>query len=291
MSETIEAQAPEAPAQETNILSGIEFGSDQQQEDQGSEAGGQGASEVATEESAKAAGETPPDEPGWYVKRIGAITAKRKSAEERAEAAERERDELRRALAAARGEEEQPQELTADQIRQQERDRDTIAKEQAQQRDVQAFSEVTRRVAEAIAKTHGEAAITSATAALIDKAGLDFDNAAHRQIIADISELPNSGDVYYALANNPDAAIDLLGAPERRQFAKLQQFAATVTEKPVAQNPAPQAAPRTPAPQISRAPAPVAAAAGSARPATGGRSLYDDNMSAEDFAKMFNKRG
>lgn len=281
MSETMESPAPEASAPEANILSGIEFGSDQQP-------GEQGKAEAPAEEPAKPVEEKTSDEPGWYVKRIGAITAKRKAAEERAEAAERERDEMRRALAVARGEEDKPQELTADQIRQQERE--AIAKEQAQQSEVRSFSEVTKRVAEAVAKTHGEGAIKSATTALMYKAGLDFDNAAHRQIIADISELPNSGDVYYALANNPDAAIDLLSAPERRQFAKLQQFAATVTEKPAAQSPAPQAAPRTPAPQISRAPAPVAAATGSARPATSGHSLYDDNLSAEEFAKMFNKR-
>lgn len=288
MSETIEAQAPEAPAQETNILSGIEFGSDQQQEDQGSEAAGHGTSEAATEESAQPAGEKTPDEPGWYVKRIGTLTAKRKEAEEKAAEIARERDELRRALAATRGEEEQPQELTPDQIRQQERDR--IAAQQAERNDAEAFGACTLKVAQSLAAKHGDTAIQSATASLVERAGLDFSNAAHRQIIADISELPNSGDVYYALANNPDAAIDLLAAPERRQYAKLQQFAATVTEKPAAQNPAPQAALRAPAPQVSRAPAPVAAATGSARPATSGRSLYDDNLSAEEFAKMFNKR-
>ena len=289
MSETIEAPAP---AEETNILTGIDFGSDQpegQAEAPSSEAPRHEPGTPGTEAEQEAQQvERKTEEPAWFSRRIGAITAKRREAEERAAQAEQELAEYRRALAAARGEEESRQpEMTPDQIRQQERE--SIATQEAQRRDVEDFGAATVKVADALAALHGREAITAATQSLIERSGLDFADRGHQQIIRDISELPNAGQVYYALANDPDAASALLDAPERRQYAMLQKFADGLTKAETSAKQAETPAPR-PAPQISRTPAPVAAATGSARAVTGGRSLYDPSLSAEDFATMLNKR-
>lgn len=285
MSETMEAPAVETTdAPEGNILTGIEFGSDQ-----GKEASVEPGA-IAAEKSAEQPAEQKPNEtPAWLQRKIDRATFERREAERQRQAAMDEAAELRKALAAARGEEqEQPEQLTPDQIRQQERE--TITRQQEQRREVEAFGAATLSVAQSLTQTHGADAVKAATQSLVERAGLDFDNKSHQQIIHDISELPNSGAVYYALANDPDAASALLDAPERRQYAMLQKFAASVTEKPAEQAPATTPAPR-PAPQISKAPAPVPAATGSARPSGGSQSLYDDNLSAEAFAKMFSKRG
>ncbi|WP_406586544.1 hypothetical protein [Asaia lannensis] len=289
MSETIEAPAP---AEETNILTGIDFGSDQsegQAEAPSFEAPRHEPGTPGTEAEQEAQQvERKTEEPAWFSRRIGAITAKRREAEERAAQAEQELAEYRRALAAARGEEESRQlEMTPDQIRQQERE--SIATQEAQRRDVEDFGAATVKVADALAALHGREAITAATQSLIERSGLDFADRGHQQIIRDISELPNAGQVYYALANDPDAASALFDAPERRQYAMLQKFADGLTKAETSAKQAETPAPR-PAPQISRTPAPVAAATGSARAATGGRSLYDPSLSAEDFATMLNKR-
>jgi len=289
MSETIAAPAP---AEETNILTGIDFGSDQpegQAEAPSFEAPRHEPGTPGTEAEQEAQQvERKTEEPAWFSRRIGAITAKRREAEERAAQAEQELAEYRRALAAARGEEESRQlEMTPDQIRQQERE--SIATQEAQRRDVEDFGAATVKVADALAALHGREAITAATQSLIERSGLDFADRGHQQIIRDISELPNAGQVYYALANDPDAASALFDAPERRQYAMLQKFADGLTKAETSAKQAETPAPR-PAPQISRTPAPVAAATGSARAATGGRSLYDPSLSAEDFATMLNKR-
>lgn len=279
MSETLTPTQEIVSAEPVDRFAGIEFGSDTPQ-----------AAEHAAETGQEAPAETKPtekpagqgsDEPGWYVKRIGALTAKRKEAEERAAEVERERDELRRALAATRGDEPQEQELTPDQIRQQERD--NFARQQAQQAEERNFVAATERVAQSLVASYGADAIQSATRALVEKAGLDFNNISHQQIIRDISELPNSGAVYYALSNDPDAASDLLAAPERKQFALLQRFADKVpTEK--AEN---QVA--KPAPAISKAPPPVAATSGSGRVASG-RSIYDTDLSMDDYIRLRSKK-
>lgn len=291
MSETIEAPAQAAPAApETNILSGIQFGSDEQ----GSAAEG-GTVTPATDANASGA-EAPPqpeakksETPEWLQRKIDRATYERREAERQRQAAMDEAAELRKALAAARGERQEEPQLTPDQIRQQERQR--FEQQQAEQQSVQQFASQTQVIAQSLAGAHGEEAVGQATKLLSDRAGLDFGNKSHRQIIADISELPNSGAVYYALSQDPDAASALLDAPERRQYAMLQKFAASVTDTPAEPARPSQPAPRPAAPQISKAPAPVPAATGSARPSGGSQSLYDDNLSAEAFAKMFSKRG
>lgn len=288
MSETMQA-----PVDETNILTGIDFGSDQQPEQPEAKQPEPPRHEPGTPgtpaENEGQQTERKTEEPAWFSRRIGAITAKRREAEERAAQAEQELAEYRRALAAARGEEEPRQpEMTPDQIRQQERE--SIAAQEAQRRDVEGFGAATTKVADALAALHGREAITAATQSLMERSGMDFADRGHQQIIRDISELPNAGEVYYALANDPDAASALFDAPERRQYAMLQKFADGLTKAETNTKQAEAPAPR-PAPQISRTPAPVAAATGSARAVTGGRSLYDANLSAEDFAAMFSKGG
>lgn len=288
MSETIQA-----PAEETNILTGIDFGSDQQigqEEASQSEAPrhepGTPGTEAAQEGQQT---ERKTEEPAWFSRRIGAITAKRREAEERATQAEQELAEVRRALATARGEEEPRQpEMTPDEIRADERSRNEARS--AQERQVKDFEAVTVKVAQSLAGTHGWDAVKPMTDRLSETAGLDFANPSHQQIIRDISELQDPGAVYYALANDPDAASALFDAPERRQYAMLQKFAEGLTKVETSAKPVEAPAPR-PAPQMSRTPAPVAAATGSARAVTGGRSLYDANLSAEDFAAMFSKGG
>ncbi|KXV12569.1 hypothetical protein [Gluconobacter oxydans] len=287
MSETIEAPAQTTPAApETNILSGIQFGSDEQNGSPNA-----GSDTVAAETPAPEAPQQEakkPETPEWLQRKIDRATYERREAERQAQAAREELEQTRRALAAARGEQQEEPQLTPDQIRQQERQR--FEQQQAEQQSVQQFASQTEVIAKSLAGAHGNEAVGLATKLLSDRAGLDFGNKSHRQIIADISELPNSGAVYYALSQDPDAASALLDAPERRQYALLQKFAASVTEKPAEQAPVVTPAPR-PAPQISKAPAPVPAATGSARPSGGSQSLYDDNLSAEAFAKMFSKRG
>jgi len=89
--------------------------------------------------------------------------------------------------------------------------------------------------------------------------------------------------VYYALANDPDAASELLDAPERKQFAMLQKFADKVTAA-AGQVQASQPTSR-PAPAVSKAPPPVAATSGSGR-AVSSRTIYDDDCSMDDYLKL-----
>ncbi|QQX91329.1 hypothetical protein IGS75_01415 [Gluconobacter sphaericus] len=280
MSDTLEAPVVETTEAPVDRFAGVEFGSETQAErpitptDQ----------PLNTQTPPEPEGKTEPQEPTWYVKRIGSVTAKRKEAEERASRAEQELAEYKRALAASRGDEDQQPELTPDQIRQQERD--VIARQQAHQAEVQQFGAATQRVAQSLTELHGAEAIQTATQSLVERAGLDFGNKSHQQIIRDISELPNSGAVYYALANDPDAASELLEAPERKQFAMLQRFADKMPAKVQEQTTTPP--PRT-APAISKAPPPVAATSGSGR-ATSSRSIYDGDLSMEDYIKLRSKK-
>ena len=286
------SETTQAPAEETNILTGIDFGSDQQMEQAESKQPEAPRHEPGTPgtpaENEGQQTERKTEEPAWFSRRIGAITAKRREAEERAERAEREVAEYQRALAASRGEEEPRQtEMTSDQIRSEERSR--IEAQAAQQRQLDDFSAVTVKVAQSLAGSHGWDKVKPLSDRLTETAGLDFNNPSHQQIIRDISELQDPGAVYYALANDPDAASALFDAPERRQYAMLQKFADGLTKAEPSTTQAEVPTPR-PAPQMSRTPAPVAAATGSARAVTGGRSLYDNGLSAEAFADMFNKR-
>lgn len=289
MSETIEAPVSESQTEApADRFADVQFeGSvDTAQEDAPAADGGEQSGDDSEQQAdSQEGGDQKPakqqdSEPAWFRKRIDALTARRKEAEERAAEREKELEEYKRALAHARGE-QTDQEPTPDQIRQQERQR------YEQQSDAQKFSNATMRVADSLSALHGKDAIAAATTDLVTKAGLDFESPIHRQIISDISELPNSGAVYYALAQNPSQAQELLEAPERKQFALLQRFADTVgkseggARKPTTQ-------PAT-APQISKAPPPVAANAGGGRP-TSGRSIYAPDLSMDDYVRLRSKK-
>ncbi|MBS4074592.1 hypothetical protein KGY14_05235 [Ameyamaea chiangmaiensis] len=280
MSETLETPAVVATDAPADRYAGVEFGSTTP------ETAGETPPAPADETKPEPQAEAPkePDEPKWYVKRIGSITAKYKAEAEQRAALEQELEQYRRTLATQRGETQPEPELTPDQIRQQERDK--LAAESAERQRAQAFGETTKRVADSLAAAHGSAAVTAATQSLVSRAGMDFANPTHRQVIEDISELQNAGAVYYALANDPDAASELFEAPERKQFAMLHKFAASIEEKapaPVVADPAPKTQ------QISRAPAPVAAASGSGR-AVSSRSIYDSDLSPEEYIKLRSKK-
>lgn len=213
--------------------------------------------------------------PAWLQRKIDKMTFERREAERREQAKDEELAQMRRALAASRGEEQEREPLTEDQIRQEERQR--YETQQAQQNDERAFIDRSNAIAKALAASHGDAAVAQATQFLSERAGLDFSNKSHRELISDISELPNSGDVYYALAHDPDAASAILDASPRRQYALLIQLATSVGKPTQAQTPAP--------PAISRAPAPVSAPSGAA--ATGKKSIYDPNVSPAEFDRLW----
>ncbi|WP_029604382.1 hypothetical protein, partial [Kozakia baliensis] len=161
-----------------------------------------GRSEATTEATQ---GEAQPKEqqpqadktPAWLQRKIDKMTFERREAERREQASRDELEQMRRALAEARGETQQEESLTPDQIRQQERQR--YETQAAEQQSVSQFNMQANAIAKAVAATHGDAAVAQATQLLSERAGLDFNNKSHRELIADISELPNSGDVYYAL--------------------------------------------------------------------------------------------
>ena len=220
----------------------------------------------------------PEKTPAWLQRKIDKLTFERREAERREQANQEELENMRRALAASRGEEQQEESLTPDQIRQQERQR--YEQQAAEEQSAQKFMSQTEVIAKAVAGTHGDAAVSQATQLLSERAGLDFSNKSHRELISDISELPNSGDVYYALAHDPGAASDILDASPRRQYALLTQFAAKVGQK------APAAQAETPAaPAVSKAPPPVSAPSGAA-PA-GKKSIYDPNVSPAEFDRLW----
>jgi len=220
----------------------------------------------------------PEKTPAWLQRKIDKMTFERRESERQAQTAREEMENLRRALAAARGEQQEEPQLTPDQIRQQERQR--YEQQAAEEQSAQKFMSQTEVIAKAVAGTHGDAAVSQATQLLSERAGLDFSNKSHRELISDISELPNSGDVYYALAHDPDTAGTILDASPRRQYALLTQFAAKVGQK------APAAQAQTPAaPAVSKTPPPVSAPSGAA--ATGKKSIYDPNVSPAEFDRLW----
>lgn len=266
MSETLTEQPSDlAPGQQEVVQA------DQTEAGSGTESSG---SEEQTESSAEPEKPEPkPDTtPAWQRRKIDKLTFERREAERQAQQAREEAENLRKALAAARGEESAPEQMTADQIRQQERQKFE------QQRSNEQFNARCNVIASSIAQTHGEASVAQSTRMLCEQGGLDMANAQHRSLIEDISDLPNAGDVYYALAHDPDAASDILNAPERRQYAMLTAFAGKVGKTG-------QAAPAAKAPAISKAPPPVNAPSGAAK--SGKRSIYDPNVSPAEFDRLW----
>lgn len=277
MSDTLEAPAVETNDTPADRFAGAEFGSE------AVEPRHEVQTAPNTEEAPQPEAPKEPEEPKWYLKRIGSITAKYKSEAERSAALERELEQYRRAVADQRGEPQPEPELTPEQIRQQERD--NFARQQTEEKEASAFNAQADAIARSVAAAHGDAAVANATQMLSERAGLDFTNKSHRELIADISELPNSGQVYYALANDPDAASELLEASSRKQFAMLQKFANSIEAPTTA---APTAA-RAEAPKISQAPAPIAATRGSGRTVSS-RSIYDQDLSPEDYIRLRSKK-
>lgn len=206
------------------------------------------------------------------------MTFERREAERQAQAAREEAAQYARALKAARGEGEAQPELTPDQIRQQvEKEYEQKARQETEAR---SFNDRCNVIADAVKKTYSNANPGALTQLLSDRAGLDFNNASHRQLLSDISELPNAGAVYYALAHDPDAASDIFDAPERRQYAMLTRFADKLAKPAQGQQ---EAYPS--APQVSKAPPPVNAPTGAA--SGGKRSIYDPNISAAEFDRLW----
>lgn len=221
-----------------------------------------------------------PEAKKWELIRDARAIRKAAEYREMYEKQQEEIEEYKRALAHTRGEPDRQEELTEAQIRQQERD---AASARAQEEEsVRAFGEHTGTIASQLSALHGEAGVGQATRDLIEKAGLDFGDAKHRTIIADIASLKNAGEVYYALANDPDAAAELFDAPERRQYAILDRFVRSETWK-AGQSTQPAQAPAPP--QNSQAPRPARAVQGASRGNSGAKGL--DEMSAADFAEMF----
>lgn len=216
-------------------------------------------------------------EPGWYARRLGQITYERRQAERDRDAAREEAENYRRALSDARGEpkqeESRPQPTEAD-------IRSKIEKEGVEQE----FNKRCNDVADKIRQTHGEDGLKRATDYLHERAG--FDMKKHRDVLDDITGLPNASEVYYALAHDPDAASEILNAPSRRQFALLSRFADGLASK--SRPPEERAeAESAPVREVSKAPPPVRSPRGGSSSSTG--SIFEPGISAEEFERRWAK--
>lgn len=268
MSDTLEIQTEITPDIQTDITPG----SDAQLEHGSESAPGEGESVTAPAQEEKK------PVPAWMQRKIDKMTFERREAERRAQAAQEEAAQYARALKASRGEEEPAPELTPDQIREQvQREYEQKAR---QETEALSFNDRCNAIASAVQQANPTANPGALTQLLSDQAGLDFKNASHRQLLSDISELPNAGAVYYALAHDPDKASEIFDAPERRQFALLERFAGTLAKPEQAQQ-----AIQPVAPQVSKAPPPVKAPTGAA--SGGKRSIYDPNISAAEFDRLW----
>lgn len=268
MSETIETPAVDtAPDINNDIIQSVTEGAEQGAQLEGGEIG----QPAAQQDDKKPV-------PAWMQRKIDKITYERREAERQAQAAREEAQQYARALKAARGEEEVQEELRPDQIREQVQQE--FERKAQQETEARSFNDRCNAIADAVKKADQNANPGELTKLLSDQAGLDFNKASHRQLLSDISELPNAGAVYYALAHDPDAASDIFDAPERRQYAMLTRFADKL-EKPTQEQQATQPA----APQVSKAPPPVKAPSGAA--SGGKRSIYDPNISAAEFDRLW----
>lgn len=268
MSETIEAPAVDTAPDINNDIT--------QSAPEGVEQGAQPEGAEPSQPAAHTDDKKPV--PAWMQRKIDKITYERREAERQAQAAREEAQQYARALKASRGEEEQAPELTPDQIRAQvEREFEQKAQQETEAR---SFNDRCNAIADAVKKADQSANPAELTKLLSDQAGLDFSKSSHRQLLSDISELPNAGAVYYALAHDPDKASEIFDAPERRQFALLERFAGTLAKPEQAQQ-----ATQPVAPQVSKAPPPVRAPTGAA--SGGKRSIYDPNISASEFDRLW----
>jgi hypothetical protein len=254
-------------------------GQDQTNEDasqkSGSAEGTDGAQETTTPEPAHN-----DETPGWLRKRIDKAVAQQRDAERDAQAARDEAQQLRRALAHARGEEDQQQgPKTPAQIEAEVRAR--IESEGQVASDAETFRTTGDTLANAIDGAAGAGAARAASQRLADAVGLDFQNADHRQLVTDISKLPNSAQVYVALSRNPDAASDIFGASPREQYALLRDFARELAPVSAGAQPTPKPVP------VSQAPRPAGKTPAAQRSSS--RTVYDD-VSMEEFVAMRGKK-
>ncbi|MFT8897829.1 MAG: hypothetical protein ABF968_12850 [Acetobacter sp.] len=98
--------------------------------------------------------------------------------------------------------------------------------------------------------------------------------------------------MYHALSNDPDAAYRIFEADDKREgYAELRDFSralkAEAAQEP-ARLPAQAAVPAQPRP-VSQAPRPAGRTPAPSRSSS--RSVYDDNVSMDDFVAMRDKRG
>lgn len=88
------------------------------------------------------------------------------------------------------------------------------------------------------------------------------------EFMATIVDMEDGHKIIAHLADDPDAAMELAAMPAHRMALKLAQLSAKIAPQPK---------------QISRAPAPVSTPAGTTNPTP---SLYDPNLSQDQYAKM-----
>lgn len=251
--------------QETNLedrYQGLNFLNDSKEEKDKN----QEKSEIETKEE-KTSKEDKEDnddekEPKWFKKRINSITSKRKQAEE-------ENARLKAELDKLKGVKTEKKQVTEDEIRADE------------QRKVH-ISNVTGKIAEDLAKIVGGNKVVPTAQKLCDEAGLDFDNPDHFALIEDISDYNNPGEVFKALADNPDEASDIFSAPARKQFLLLDKFISRMRDKS-----GKESGNVNKLAGVSKAPkptnTPVSGSGGS------GRSIYDADLSAEEYSKIREK--
>ncbi len=218
--------------------------------------------------------------PAWLRKRIDRAVAQQRDAERAAQAARDENEQLRRALAHARGDDDQQAPQTPAQIEAEVRAR--IESESRTSSEAAAFRATGDALANAIDGEAGAGSARAATGRLVDAVGLDFQNADHRQIISDISKLPNAAQVYVALSRNPNAASDIFGASPREQYALLRDFSREYAQPPAASQPAQKPV------QVSQAPRPAGKTPAAQRASA--RTVYDDDVSMDEFVAMRGKK-
>ncbi|WP_046901035.1 hypothetical protein [Gluconobacter oxydans] len=285
MSETLEAPVVETiEAPSNDRFAGMQFGSDQEQDGSAVE-----PPEGAEQPEAEKPEPKPDSTPEFLRRRIGKSVALQRQAERERDEARAQIENLEKALRHSRGEEEAaPREQTPDEIRTEERQR--IERASAQERSTSDFNQTCNALAQKIGSEFGERAAVEATQKLTENVGLSFENPDHQSVIRDISKLPNAAQVYRALAQDPDAAYRIFEAEDKREgYAELRDFARGLkTEAPLAAQAPSAEAPAQPRP-ISQAPRPAGRTPAPARSSS--RSVYDDNVSMDDFVAMRNKRG
>lgn len=222
-----------------------------------------------------------PDEdavPKWQQHRIARWTRQTRDAQRRAQAAEEEAENLRRALAHARGEDIPPSHGKEYEAAPSSPDNTPQPPHTLSPQEMEQHADFTRRcndLAASYTEKYGQDSLTKAMSDLTDKAGLDGERPDHLELLSDMLDLPNADDVFHALAHAPNEASDIFNAPPRRQYALLDRFVQNMAKSQTTH-------------QVSKAPRPVSDVPISGR-APSSRGLYDQNISTKDFAAQFEK--